>query len=99
MHEVASPTDRHGNPVEIGDEVRILSISMDSDIDDDEREMFEFMLGAICEIERFDADGRAWVSMWWSTGEGNATTSVGLATHEMERVTSHRPAPTGKLRP
>ncbi|MBR0565022.1 hypothetical protein J5J83_02685 [Azoarcus sp. L1K30] len=91
MPELASHTDKHGHAVAIGDEVRILSIRMDPDIDDDEREMFEFMRGSICEIERFDAEGRAWVSMWWSTGEGNATTSVGLAPNEMERVTSHLP--------
>lgn len=94
MQELASHLDRHGNTVEIGDEVRILSIRMDPDIDDDEREMFEFMRGAICEIERFDTEGRAWVSMWWSTGDGNATTSVGLAPNEMERVTSHLPPST-----
>lgn len=91
MQELASHADKHGNPVTIGDEVRILSISVDPDIDDDDREMFDFMLGAICEVERFDAEGRAWVSMWWSTGDGNATTSVGLLPNEMERVTSHLP--------
>jgi len=24
--------------------------------------------------------------MWWSTGDGNATTSIGLAPFQMERV-------------
>lgn len=86
MQATDTHTDRHGRPIAIGDEIRVLHIDIDPDIDDDEREMFEFMIGSICEIERFDATGRAWVTMWWSTGDGNATTSVGLASCDLERV-------------
>lgn len=86
MQELATLTDKHGNPVSIGDEVRVLSVSLDGDMEDDEREMFEFMIGAICEVERIDTTGRAWVTMWWSCGDGNATTSVGLERHQMELV-------------
>lgn len=59
------------------------------EVEDGAREMFEFMIGSTCEIEHFDAAGRAWVTMWWLTGDGNATTSVGLAPHQMERVLAH----------
>lgn len=86
MQETAIHTDRLGQAVEVGDEVRVLHVSIDPDIDDDEREMFEFMIGSTCEVERFDEAGRAWVTMWWSTGDGNATTSIGLAPFQMERV-------------
>jgi hypothetical protein len=55
-------------------------------MDDDEREMVEYMVGSICEVDRIDARGRAWVTMWWSCGDGTAATSVGLAANEMERV-------------
>lgn len=78
--------DRLGLAVRVGDEVRVLEVDMGSDVEDDEREMFEFMIGAICEIERFDDAGRAWVTMWWNTPDGNATTSVGLEPHQMERM-------------
>lgn len=86
MHATDAHTDRHGQPIAVGDEIRVINIDIGADIDDDEREMFEFMIGSVCEIERFDADGRAWVTMWWSTGDGNATTSVGLAARDLERV-------------
>lgn len=87
MQAAATLPDRHGNPVAIGDEVRVLSVNLDPDMEDDEREMFEFMKGSICEVERIDGDGRAWVTMWWSCEDGNATTSIGLERHQMERVT------------
>ncbi|ANQ86288.1 hypothetical protein [Azoarcus olearius] len=86
MQELATLTDKHGTPIAVGDEVRVLSVTLDSDMEDDEREMFEFMIGAICEVERVDDQGRAWVTMWWSCGDGNATTSVGLERHQMEIV-------------
>ncbi|MDO9596753.1 MAG: hypothetical protein Q7J47_03435 [Azoarcus sp.] len=91
MHATDTHTDRHGQPIAVGDEVRIINIEIGTDIDDDEREMFEFMRGAVCEIDYFDEEGRAWVTMWWNTGEGNATTSVGLASRDLERV-SRTPA-------
>jgi hypothetical protein len=87
MDTAPHPVDRHGQPVHIGDEVRILQVDLDPDMDEEEREMFEFMVGATCEIERFDPAGLAWVTMWWTTGDGNATTSLGLAPHQMEKVT------------
>jgi hypothetical protein len=78
--------DKRGRPVVVGDMVRVLAVSPDPDMDDDEREMIEFMVGSICEVERIDPAGRAWVTMWWSCGDGTATSSVGLAAREMEKV-------------
>lgn len=78
--------DRRGQPVAVGDMVKVLHVSPGPDMEDDEREMVEFMVGSICEVERIDALGRAWVSMWWSCGDGTAASSVGLAAEEMEKV-------------
>lgn len=78
--------DKLGRPVAVGDTVKVLGVSPGEDLDDDEREMIEFMIGSVCEVERIDAAGRAWVSMWWSCGDGSAATSVGLAAEEMEKV-------------
>ncbi len=88
MEATLSRTDRLGEAVKVGDEVRVVQIEIGPDVEDDEREMFECMIGATCEIERFDDAGRAWVTMWWITGEGNATTSVGLEPHQMEKITA-----------
>lgn len=88
MQEEIKHTDRHGQAVKIGDEVRIVQVTIAPDVEDDEREMFEYMVGATSEIERFDEAGRAWVSMWWNTDEGTATTSIGLAPHQMEKKSS-----------
>jgi hypothetical protein len=85
MQEEVSHTDRLGQAVKIGDEVRILQVTIAPDVEDDEREMFEYMVGAISEIERFDEAGRAWVTMWWNTDEGTATTSIGLTPQQMEK--------------
>lgn len=78
--------DKQGQPVAVGDMVKVLAVNPGPDMDDDEREMIEFMVGSICEVERIDAAGRAWVSMWWHCGDGSAATSVGLAASEMQKV-------------
>lgn len=86
MQEVVSRIDRLGQAVMIGDAVRVVQIDIGPEVEDDEREMFECMVGSTCEIERFDAAGLAWVTMWWATGDGSATTSVGLAPDQIEKV-------------
>lgn len=86
MGAVQQIQDKHGQAVAVGDQVRVLGVSPDPAMDDDEREMVEFMVGSICEVDRIDGRGRAWVTMWWSCGDGTAATSVGLAADEMERV-------------
>lgn len=77
--------DCKGQPVAAGDTVRILEIVPDRDMDEDQREMFLDMVGARCEVERIDADGTAWVAVWWNGDEGTQVTLVGLDAHQMER--------------
>ena len=80
--------DRAGTPVRVGESVRILAVTPDSDMDEDERDMIDHMVGSVCEVERIDAQGLVWVTMWWSCGDGTATSSVGLRADEFEKVTS-----------
>ena len=86
MDARVSVTDKNGQPVKVGDHVRILSVSPDVDMDEDELDMILFMVGAISEVEKIDAEGRAWVTMWWNCTETTAVSSIGLLPHEMEWV-------------
>ncbi|GAB2181438.1 hypothetical protein DLREEDagrD3_16610 [Denitratisoma sp. agr-D3] len=86
MSNVSITRDARGVPLQAGDRVRILAVTPDPDLEDDDRDMVEFMIGSICEVDRVDAAGQAWVTMWWSCADGVATSSVALAPHEMERV-------------
>lgn len=86
MPAVTSTQDAKGVAVLPGDRVRILSITPSPDLEDDDRDMIEFMIGSICEIDSVDEDGHAWVTMWWSCADGVATSTVALAPHQMERV-------------
>lgn len=78
--------DCTGRPVATGDRVRVLDVTIDPDMDDDDRDMFVDMIGSICEVERIDADGAAWVAVWWNGFEGPLLTTVGLAPAQMEKV-------------
>ena len=78
--------DRHGQPVVTGDRVKILAISPDLEMDDDDLDMFNDMIGSTCEVERIDADGAAWVAIWWNGFEGPLLTSDGLTPGQMEKA-------------
>jgi len=80
-----STLDCQGRPVVPGDEVRILDVTPDPDMDEDDVDMFMGMVGSTCQIDAVDRDGLAWVSVWWNTGEGSMTTTVGLEPHQFER--------------
>ncbi|MCB1955836.1 MAG: hypothetical protein KDG55_09175 [Rhodocyclaceae bacterium] len=82
----ATALDRRGMDVSEGDRVRILGITPDPDMDEDELEMVRFMIGSECEVDRIDATGLVWVSMWWSCGDGTATSCVGLESSQFERL-------------
>jgi hypothetical protein len=82
----ATTIDCKGQIVSQGDHVRVLEVSVDPDLDEDDLEMFRDMVGAICAIERIDAEGAAWVALWWNGDEGTILTQVGLAPRQMERV-------------
>ncbi|WP_162888627.1 hypothetical protein [Dechloromonas sp. HYN0024] len=81
-----STIDCKGQSVSLGDKVRVLEVTTDADLDEDDLEMFRDMVGAICDIERIDADGAAWVALWWNGDEGTVLTQIGLAPWQMERV-------------
>ena len=82
----ATTVDRHGQPVATGDHVRILAITPDLEMDEDDLDMFYDMIGSTCPVERIDADGAAWVAIWWNGCEGPLLTSVGLAPGQMEKA-------------
>ena len=80
--------DCKGQPVAAGDRVRVLDITPDRSLDEDVLEMFMDMIGSRCDVERIDADGTAWVAVWWNGDEGTQVTLVGLEPHQMERLTA-----------
>lgn len=86
MNNVPATVDRRGRLVVPGDTVRVLGVSTDPDMDDDDRDMFNDMIGSTCLVERIDADGAAWVAVWWNGFEGPLLTSVGLMPGQMDKV-------------
>ncbi len=82
----ATTIDCKGQTVAPGDLVRVLGITPDPDLDEDDLDMFMDMVGSVCEVERIDADGAAWVAVWWNGCEGTLMTLVGLAPRQMEKV-------------
>ena len=82
----ATTCDCHGRPVTVGDRIRILDITPDPDLDEDDLDMFLDMVGSHCDIERIDADGTAWAAVWWNGCEGTLLTLVGLAPRQIERL-------------
>jgi hypothetical protein len=83
---ITSTIDCKGQVVSVNDLVRVLEVPMDPDLDEDDIEMFRSMLGSVCDIERIDADGAAWVALWWNGDEGAIMTQIGLAPRQMEKV-------------
>lgn len=82
----ATTFDHQGQTIAPGDRVRILAITPDPDLDEDDLEMFMDMVGSICEVERIDADGTAWVAVWWNGFQGAVLTMVGLHPGQMEKT-------------
>ena len=82
----ATTIDCKGQIVSMGDKVRVLEVSVDPNLDEDDLEMFRDMGGAICDIDRIDGEGAAWAALWWNGDEGTILTQVGLAPRQMERV-------------
>lgn len=86
MNAHPATVDRHGNAITLGDRVRILAVSPDPDMDEDDLDMFNDMIGSTCEVERIDSEGAAWVAIWWNGFDGPLLTSVGLAPGQMEKA-------------
>jgi hypothetical protein len=76
--------DFQDRPVALGNTVRVLGLTPDPDLDDEHLDMFMDMVGAKCAVERIDADGTAWVAMWWNGDEGTQLTLLGLSPTQME---------------
>jgi hypothetical protein len=81
-----STLDRHGLPIALGDHVRILGITPDPEMDEDDLDMFTDMIGSTCLVERIDDQGNAWVAVWWNGFEGPLLTTVGLSPGQMEKA-------------
>jgi hypothetical protein len=86
MSATVTTFDRNRVPVGPGDRVRILDITPDPDMDEDDLDMFMDMVGSTCDIERIDADGAAWVAIWWNGCESTVMTMVGLMPRQMEKA-------------
>ena len=86
MNALPATVDRHGNAVQLGDRVRILAVSPDPEMDEDDLDMFNDMIGSTCEVERIDSEGAAWVAIWWNGFDGPLLTTVGLAPGQMEKA-------------
>lgn len=82
----ATTTDCQGQTVTLGDRVRVLDITPDFELDEEDLDMFMGMLGATCSVERIDADGAAWVAIWWNGDEGTVVTQIGLEPRQMQKV-------------
>ncbi len=78
--------DRHGQPLSPGDRIRILAITLDPDLDEDDIDRFRDMIGSVCSIDRIEEDGAATVTMWWYNLDGPLYTSVLLAPGQMEKA-------------
>ena len=86
MPAAPSINDRHGFAVTPGDLVRILAVTPDPGMDEDELDLILDMVGTTCEVERIDPQGLAWVSVWWNDYGSTFTTSVGLTAEQLEKV-------------
>lgn len=86
MNTLPTLPDARGNLVRPGDRIRILGVSLDPDMEDDERDMVDYMIGSVCEVESIDRFGQAWVTMWWNNGDGVQTTTIALTSAQIERV-------------
>jgi len=89
MDESRTTKDGRGKEVRPGDLVRIVSLDTHylASLPSDEREDVRSMVGECFEVEEIDEHGSAWVTKWWSRGDGQSEChSVGLSASEMERV-------------
>jgi len=83
--------------VTVGCRVRVLTIpeSVARPLAPDDRADLLSMLGEVFEVDEIDEWGQAWVRKQWSTGDGGYRYhSLGLASHEMERVEAEEPPPS-----
>lgn len=90
MSAPSLPKDRHGNPVQLGSRVRLLSLSGDwlKNLPPDEKEDVLSMVGQVFEVEEIDDYGHPWVrKSWpdWAAGTCRSH-SIALEPCEMELI-------------
>jgi hypothetical protein len=81
--------DKHGNEVQIGDEVRVLEIAPESisSFPDAEKSRIEAMLNNVFAIDDLPEEGKVSVSVSWEEGEGQiAVSGLYMLSHEFELV-------------
>ncbi len=90
----ATPRDKNGTVVQVGDQVRLLGLSGKwlDELPDDERTKVLSMIGETLEIEEIDEFGHPWVRKAWpDEGAGTCQShSVALDSSEMELIVGSR---------
>ncbi|MEZ5514318.1 MAG: hypothetical protein R3F58_10660 [Steroidobacteraceae bacterium] len=92
MNDKRSARDCRGNPVCVGDSVRVITIdpAFLAKLPKDEVDDVRSMIGEIFKVEEIDDQGSAWVWKWWERGNGRSESNgVALGSVEMELVASH----------
>jgi hypothetical protein len=81
--------DCFGHAVRVGDRVKVIGFSdvfMNSLQPEDHRQIPQ-MIGEVFVVEKIDDGGQAWVTRWWSLGDGETDAhGIGLASSEMELI-------------
>jgi hypothetical protein len=89
LEEAVEAKDCFGRNVRIGDRIRIIGFSkkfMDT-LPPEDRDQVSEMIGNVFEVEEIDEVGQAWVTMWWTSVDGETDAhGIGLAPSEMEFV-------------
>ena len=81
----------------VGCRVRVVTIpeSVVRPLSPDDRADLLSMLGEAFEVDEIDEWGQAWVRKHWPAWDGgHRYHSLGLASHEMERVEAEEPPPS-----
>jgi hypothetical protein len=89
MESEKATKDHTGNPIRVGDSIRLLTLelSMFAASTDEEKEDIGSMIGETFEIEEIDENGDAWITKWWERGDGELEShSLRIVPAEMERV-------------
>jgi hypothetical protein len=81
--------DKNGQPVAVGDIIRIVKLSQDfiDNFSDEERVLIESMIGQFFKIYGIDDYGQPWVSKEWHDEKGKLQTHIiALDPDEMEKI-------------
>jgi len=82
-------TDIKGNPVKLGDLVRVLNFERSAlwFLSAEEQKDVLSMVGEVLGIQEIDESGCAWVKKWWDRGDGKFESyNLRLTSGDMEKV-------------